>query len=57
MRTHWKQPELSAWDWFVLWVEDDATQLGMEVTTYYFLCSLVGLIQGLAIGNCIARWW
>lgn len=53
----WVQPKLTWWDWFVLWIEDDATQLGISLTTYYFLCALVGTIQGLAIGNCIAHWW
>lgn len=39
----------------LLWVEDDATQLGMDVVTYYGICCVVGLIQGLAIGRLITR--
>ena len=40
-----RECDLSTWQRFQLWVEDDAAQLGMELTTYYGLCCLVGLLQ------------
>lgn len=49
----WTDADLSEWQRFRLWVEMDATQLGMDLGTYYGLCALVGLVQGFAIGHCI----
>ena len=45
--------KLSWWDWFTLWVEQDAAQLGIELTTYYMICSLVGAVQGLTFARCL----
>lgn len=46
---------LSLWDRFSAWVEEDATQLGIGLTTYYLVCAVLGLIQGVAIGSVIIR--
>lgn len=51
--THRTIDDLTWWDWFQIWVETDATQLGLEVTTYYFICSLVGAVQGMAFWRFI----
>lgn len=50
-----KTRALTWWDWFVLWVEDDATQLGISLTTYFILCGLWGLWSGLAMGSLIVN--
>lgn len=44
---------LTLWQRFRLWVEDDATQLGMDLASYYGLCAVVGLTQGV----CVAKAW
>lgn len=43
--------ELTLWQQLRLWVEDDATQLGMELTAYYFLCAFVGFIEGIGLAT------
>ena len=48
-----RECDLSAWQNFQLWVESDAAQLGMELTTYYAWCCLVGLVQSLSFYRCL----
>lgn len=51
MRTH-SIEELSFSQRLTLLLEDDAAQLGMELVTYYMLCSVVGLLQAASLARC-----
>lgn len=48
-----KAGDLSLWQSFQLWVELDATQLGMDVATYYGLCAVCGAVQAVTFYRCI----
>lgn len=37
----------------MLWADEDSTQLGMELTTYYMLCALMGSLQALAYARAL----
>lgn len=41
--------ELTLWQKVELWAEDN--ELAFSLITYYFICALVGFIQGLALGR------
>lgn len=52
-RWHADLAHLSWWQWFLLWADEDSTQLGMELTTYYMLCALMGSLQALAYARAL----
>jgi hypothetical protein len=44
---------LTLWQRFQLWAEDGATQLGMDLATYYAICALNGAYSGWVISSCL----
>lgn len=44
---------LTRWEEFQVWLELERTQLGMDLVTYYGLCSVCGLVQGYSLGQVI----
>jgi hypothetical protein len=51
-----KARDLTAFESFKLWVELDASQLGMELVTYYAWCALWGVFNALVYAQSLPYW-